>query len=203
MNVDLYILHTSLVKENLSAVLSFIDKGRKEKAEKYLNEKDRLLSYGAGLLIKKYLPSGEIKETKNKKPYLENGPYFNISHSGDFAVLAVCKTCDVGVDIELINEKKIDAIKFTLSEDEKMINNVNDIFRMWSNKESIIKCMSSNLNDIRRLNGLPLEGYRNVNGKDYYSKSMIYEGCSLSVTLHSKEDFEIVINRIDSLEEFN
>jgi 4'-phosphopantetheinyl transferase len=203
MNVDLYILHTSLVKENLSVVLSFIDKGRKDKAEKYLNEKDRLLSYGAGLLIKKYLPSGEIKETKNKKPYLENGPYFNISHSSEFAVLAICESCEIGVDIEQVNEKKVDAIKFTLCEDEKKINDVNNLFRMWSNKESLIKCMSSNLNDIRKLNGLPLEGYRSINGEDCYTKSMIYEGYSLSVTLHSKEDFEIVINRIDSLEELN
>ena len=203
MNVDLYILHTSLVKENLSAVLSFIDKGRKDKAEKYLNEKDRFLSYGAGLLIKKYLPSEEIKETKNKKPYLENGPYFNISHSGEFAVLAICESCDIGVDIEQVNEKKVDAIKFTLCEDEKKINDVNNLFRMWSNKESLIKCMSSNLNDIRKLNGLPLEGYRSINGEDYYTRSMIYEGYSLSVTLHTKIDFEIVINRIDSLEEFN
>lgn len=203
MNVDLYILHTSLVKENLSAVLSYIDKGRKDKAEKYLNEKDCLLSYGAGLLIKKYLPSGEIKETKNKKPYLENGPYFNISHSGEFAVLATCESCDIGVDIEQVNEKKIDAIKFTLCEDEKKINDVNDLFRMWSNKESLIKCMSSNLNDIRKLNGLPLEGCRSINGEDYYTRSMIYEGYSLSVTLHTNVDFEIVINRIDSFEEFN
>lgn len=70
-------------------------------------------------------------------------------------------------------------------------------------KESLIKCMSSNLNDIRKINGLPLEGCRSINGEDYYTRSMIYEGYSLSVTLHTKEDFEIVINRIDSLEEFN
>lgn len=203
MKVEIYILHSSLVKENLPFVLSILDKERKEKAEKYVNEKDRLLSYGAGLLIKKYLPSGEIKETKNKKPYLENGPYFNISHSGEFAVLAICESCDIGVDIEQVNEKKIDAIKFTLNEDEKKTNNVNDLFRMWSNKESLIKCMSSNLNDIRKLNGLPLEGYRSINGEDYYTRSMIYEGYSLSVTLHTKEDFEIVINRIVSLEEFD
>ena len=203
MKVEIYILHTLLIKENFPFVLSILDKERKEKAEKYLNEKDRLLSYGSGYLIKKYLPKGEIKEKENKKPYLENGPYFNISHSGEFAVLAICESCDIGVDIEQVNEKKINAIKFTLNEDEKKINNVNDLFRMWSNKESLIKCMSSNLNDIRKLNGLPLEGYRSVNSEDYYTKSVIYEGYSLSVTLHTKADFEIVINRIDSLEEFN
>ena len=145
MKANIYILHISLVKENLPFVLSNLDKERKEKAEKYVNEKDRLLSYGAGLLVKKFLPNKEIKETKNKKPYLENGPYFNISHSGEFVVLAICESCDIGVDIEQVNEKKVDAIKFTLNKDEKKTNNVNDLFRMWSNKESLIKCMSSNV----------------------------------------------------------
>ena len=196
-------LHTSLIKSSFSAVLSIIDKERKEKAEKYINEKDQLLSYGAGYLIKKYLPYGEIKETSNKKPYLENGPHFNISHSGDFVVLAIQDLCDIGVDIEQINEKRIGAIKFTLSNDEKMTVNINDLFRMWTNKESIIKCMSSNLNDIKKIKGLPLEGLRNINGEDFYTKSLIYEGYSLSVTLHTKDEFSVDINRITSLEDFN
>ena len=69
MNVDVYILHTSLIKVHFSFVSSFVDEARKEKAERYLNEKDKLLSYGAGYLLKKYLPNKEMKETLNKKPY--------------------------------------------------------------------------------------------------------------------------------------
>lgn len=201
MNVDVYILHTSLIKVHFSFVSSFVDEARKEKAERYVNEKDKLLSYGAGYLLKKYLPKKEMKETLNKKPYFECGPYFNISHSGEYVVLAIHKTSDVGIDIERINENKIDAIKFTLCDEEKKINDTSELFRMWTNKESIIKCMSSNLNDIRKLRGLPLEGYRRINGNDYYTKSLIYEGYSLSVTLNTKQEFNIKLNNVNFSEE--
>ena len=201
MKTDVYILDTSLIKDNFLFVSSFVDKQRKDKAERYVNEKDRLLSYGAGYLMKKYLPNEEIKETKNKKPYLEHGPFFNISHSGELAVLAVSQECDVGVDIEQVDENRIDAIKFTLDEEEKKLTNVNDLFKVWSNKESLIKCMSSNLNDIRKIKGLPFEGYRNIDERDYYTKSMIYEGYSLSVTTNNKNSFDIDIHRINVLEE--
>ena len=201
MNIDVYILHTSLIKDNFAFVSSFVDVARKEKADRYVNEKDKLLSYGAGYLLCKYLPKKEMKETLNKKPYFEGGPYFNISHSGEYVVLAIHKTSDVGVDIERINENKIDAIKFTLCDEEKKVTDTSELFRMWTNKESLIKCMSSNLNDIRKLRGLPLEGYRTINGNDYYTKSLIYEGYSLSVTLNTKQDFNIKLNHVNFLEE--
>ena len=201
MNIDVYILHISIIKDNFRFVSSFVSKERRIKAERYVNEKDRLLSYGAGYLIQKYLPKKETKETENKKPYFEGGPYFNVSHSGEYVVLAVHNCVDVGIDIERINENKIDAIKFTLCDEEKMINDINDLFGMWTNKESLIKCMSSNLNDIRKMRGLPLEGYRNINNNDYYTKSMIYDGYSLSVTLNTKQDFNIKLHQVNSLED--
>ena len=104
--VKIFILHTSAIKSDYAYAFSFLEKNRQEKAEKYINEKDRLLSLGAGYLLKKYLPDGEIKYTSSGKPYLENGPRFNISHSGEFAVLAIHHTREVGVDIERIDEKK-------------------------------------------------------------------------------------------------
>ena len=201
MNIDVYIIHISIIKDNFCFVSSFVSKERRIKAERYVNEKDRLLSYGAGYLIKKYLPNKEILEAKNGKPYFIGGPYFNVSHSGEYVVLAVHNCVDVGIDIERIKENKIDAIKFTLCDEEKMINDINDLFRMWTNKESLIKCMSSNLNDIRKMRGLPLEGYRNINNNDYYTKSMIYDGYSLSVTLNTKQDFNIKLHQVNSLED--
>ena len=195
--VTIYALNTLLVKEHLSSILSLINKTSIDKASKYIHEKDQLLSYGSSYLIKNYLPNKEIYKTKEGKPYFNDGPFFNISHSGELVVLAVNETNEIGVDIEKIDDKKADAIKFTLSEEEKDTNDVETLFRMWSNKESLIKCMSSNLNDIRKLNALPLEGLRIVNNEKYYSKSMIYEGYSLSVTLKQNEPFDVDIIKVD------
>lgn len=73
MNIDVYIIHTSLIKDNFALVSSFVDAARKEKAERYVNEKDKSLSYGAEYLVSKYLPKKEMKETLNTKQDFNNG----------------------------------------------------------------------------------------------------------------------------------
>ena len=199
--VIIHILHTSLIKGNYAFILSFVDEKRRVKAERYVHEKDRLLSLGAGYLLKKYLSNGEIKENSSGKPFLLNGPLFNLSHSGEYVVLAIHPSRDVGVDIERIDENKIDAIKFVLNEEEKDVTDLNTLFRIWSNKESLIKCNAQGLKDIKHVCGLPLEGSKTYDDEDYFCKSMIYENYSLSITLKEKEPFNLFINRINCLEE--
>lgn len=195
------ILHTSLIKQNFSFILSYVDKSRKEKAERFKNEKDQLLSLGAAYLMKKYLPDGEIKILENGKPFLPNGPFFNVSHSGEYVVFVSSNNSEVGIDIERINENKLDGIRYVLSEEEKKINDSGLLFQIWSNKESLIKCSSNGLKDIKKAKGLPLNGLRIINEQSYYTKSVIYNGYSLSVTLKQEEPFNIRIENINSLEE--
>lgn len=199
--VDVFILNASLIKDNYDFVFSLVNQKRKEKALKYVHENDRYLSLGAGYLLKKYLPKGEIKENENGKPYLDNGPYFNISHSRDYVVLAISNTRALGVDIEYIDSNRVDAIGYVLTSEEKDIKDSETLFRIWSNKESLIKCISSGLKDIKDVSGLPLEGVRKVNDECYYTKSAIYDNYALSVTLKGKEPFEINKIIIDYLEE--
>ena len=199
--VDVYILNTQLVKDNFDFILNFVSLERKAKALKYIQEKDRLLSLGAAYLIKKYLPSEEIKETKSGKPYFANGPFFNISHSGEYVAMVIHQSRDVGVDIERINDSKIDAIKYVLSDEEKSGKDTNTLFLMWSNKESLIKCLSTGINDIKIVSALPLEGVRIINNQNYFTRSQIYNNYSLSVTLKGNEPFNINIKHIIDLEE--
>ena len=195
------ILHISLIKQNFSFVFSYVNKSRKEKAERFRNEKDQLLSLGAAYLMKKYLPNEEIKITDTGKPYLANGPFFNVSHSGEYVVFASFSNSEVGIDIERIDENKLDGIRYVLDEEEKKINDSGVLFQIWSNKESLIKCSSNGLKDIKKVKGLPLNGKRIINGQSYYTKSVIYNGYSLSVTLKTNEPFNIKIENINSLEE--
>lgn len=199
--VDVYILNTHLVKNNLEFVLNFVDANRKVKALKFVQEKDRLLSLGAGYLVKKYLRQENISETKAGKPYLKNGPYFNVSHSGEYVVLVIHDSREVGVDIERINDSKVDAIKYVLLDKEKSVLDTNTLFLLWSNKESLIKCLSTGIQDIKIVSGLPLEGIRTINNEDFYTRSQIYDNYSLSVTLKGCEPFNIAIKPITSLEE--
>ena len=86
-------------------------------------------------------------------------------------------------------------------EEEKKINDSGVLFQIWSNKESLIKCSSNGLKDIKKVKGLPLNGKRIINGQSYYTKSVIYNGYSLSLTLKQEEPFDIKIENINSLEE--
>ena len=199
--VNVYVISASLIKENLSFVLPYISKQRREKAEKYAFEKDQILSLGAAYLLKRFLPSENIKETTSGKPYLEGGPLFNVSHSNEYAVLAIHPFRDIGVDIEKIDDKNTRAIDYVLSDEEKGVSDTNILFQIWSNKESLIKCVSTGLKDIKSIKGLPLDGVRVFNNESFYSKTMIYEGYSLSVTLKGKEPFNININYIEKVKD--
>lgn len=199
--VNVYVISASLIKENLSFVLPYISKQRREKAEKYAFEKDQFLSLGAAYLLKRFLPSENIKETASGKPYLDGGPLFNVSHSNEYAVLAIHPFRDIGVDIEKIDDKNTRAIDYVLSDEEKGVSGTNILFQIWSNKESLIKCISTGLKDIKSVKGLPLDGVRVFNNESFYSKTMIYEGYSLSVTLKGKEPFNININYIEKVKD--
>ena len=201
VKVIIRILHVSFIKQHLSFISSFVSKERKEKADKFVNEKDQLLSLGAGYLMKRYLPKEDIAILKSGKPYLPHGPFFNVSHSGEYVIFVAHQSRDVGVDIERIDENRLDGIHYVLGQEEKKINDINTLFQIWSNKESLIKCLSTGLKDIKSVKGLPLDGVRMINEQEYFTRSLIYNGYSLSVTLKGKEPFIIEIVTVSSLEE--
>ena len=95
----------------------------------------------------------------------------------------------------------MDAIRFVLNEDEKKTNDTTTLFQIWSNKESLAKCISTGLKDMKNISGFPLEGNRTINEENYYSKSMIYDNYSLSVSLKGKEPFDININRVEEIKQ--
>ena len=199
--IVVYLLHIDFIKEYSSALFSLCDDARKAKAERFIQEKDRLLCIGAGYLLKRFLPTDDIQIGPTGKPYLLEGPFFNLSHSGEYVVLCINKAREVGVDIERINLNKIDGIRFVLSEKEKQIDDEESLFRMWTNKESLTKCIGSGIKNIKSVNGLPLEGKRLFHSETYYTASAIYQGHALSVTLKGEEPFQISINQITAMED--
>lgn len=98
-----------------------------------------------------------------KKPYLDNKvasfPYFNLSHSGHFALLAVSDLAPIGVDIEMTNEIQdaVNVAKRFFSKQEnselEMVNEekfIHHFYQIWTAKEAVIKAngwgMSAPLN---------------------------------------------------------
>ena len=146
--------------------------------------------------MKKYLPSQEIKISKNGKPFLEGGPHFSLSHSHDFVGLCVQIDHEIGFDIEYINKDKTKAIRYVLSGEEAKVDDVESLFKLWTNKESLIKCRGDLLNNIRLYHGLPLNGAVSYGGTTYYRNSIIYRGYAISVSSEGRESFDVNVVQV-------
>ena len=129
-----------------------IERQKKVDAKRF--QKDKLLSLGAGMLLKKALTENGIRyeravflEEPNGKPYIAGNPvYFNLSHSGTKVFCAVSPV-PVGCDVEQVghyddnivkrffHEKEVSAIFASQTEEQK----TERFYRIWTLKESFLK----------------------------------------------------------------
>ena len=149
-------------------------------------------------IISRYFKNKYIKNwyiNENKKP-LSNDIYFNISHSHDYVILAISNKYNIGIDIELKNDKREDRLKNFICNKEELdfIKENDDFYKIWTSKESLLKCVGTGLvNDLKKVNSLPIDGMKEYDGKIYYSHYINYDNYSLSITIMSDEDFDIEI----------
>ncbi|MCI8669656.1 MAG: 4'-phosphopantetheinyl transferase superfamily protein [Lachnospiraceae bacterium] len=129
-------------------------KERITRADRYYKEKDKIRSIISEAIVRYGLTEGIglngdsiiINYPKYKKPYIDmKGIYFNISHSGDWIVVAVGDE-EIGVDVEKIKETKLPEQLVYFSEEERFFlesleesNQVNWFYKIWTLKESYIK----------------------------------------------------------------
>jgi len=100
----------------------------------------------------------QFRVTATGKPYLAGAaeaPRFNLSHSEDLMVLAVCQGGDVGVDVEVHSAamvwRDIAESYFTLTEIEAIENGASEparlerFYRAWTLKEAYLKAQGAGL----------------------------------------------------------
>ena len=100
----------------------------------------------------------------------------------------------MGLDVEGRRIIKESVLKRVLSEKEKEhITSTEDFLKIWTLKESLLKCTGRGL--ISRLNCVPSipEGLKEYEGEKYFSKSFEYSEHIISVTVKTDEEFEIKI----------
>ncbi len=177
MQTLVYIANTESLKENglYNAAFDAVSAERKDKVLRYRFLKDRVLSLGAEVLLRKALRECgiEIPEIHygfeiNGKPFLKGveGFDFNISHSEDLVMVAVSEN-ETGCDIEKITETDLDiAKKFFFREEYENIAALpaseerNELFfRYWTLKESFMKATGLGMR-------LPLDSFQILIGND-------------------------------------
>ena len=188
--VKLFILNIDLANSYHHFLLKNISDEQKEKAYRFKNEKDQTRSVISSYLVNQ-LSKEELKKNEMGKPFYQNGPFFNISHSGKYVIMAVANN-EVGVDIEENIEKNMDMLLKIFNEAEaKMIKEHADFYYLWCAKESLIKCMGSSISKVKEVPSLPLNGLKTFKGIDYQCQTFIYDKHIISLTKMGKEPFEI------------
>ena len=196
--VKLFILNIDLANSYHHFLLKNISDEQKEKAYRFKNEKDQTRSVISSYLVNQ-LSKEELKKNEMGKPFYQNGPFFNISHSGKYVIMAVANN-EVGVDIEENIEKNMDMLLKIFNEAEaKMIKEHADFYYLWCAKESLIKCMGSSISKIKEVPSLPLNGLKTFKGIDYQCQTFIYDKHIISLTKMGKEPFEIKTEVIKKL----
>ena len=188
--VDLYLCDIRDVSlEELSSLVNTstfdnvkIESARKEKlASKYLKDK----------YIKHY------SIDKNGKP-VSDDIYFNVSHSHEIVAIAISQNRPIGLDIETNRKLDEKLVRYIAREEEtKFIKDDLSFMQVWTNKESLLKCVGTGLKDkLKDVPALPLNGIRQYKNQTYFTKSIIRDGLVISITLEGNQDFEINIINI-------
>jgi len=121
-----------------------------QEVTKYKHKEDRLRTLAGKLLLRHIFGKDYvIKTNQYHKPYIEGDLKFNISHSGDYTILALSKA-EVGCDIEMHKKHDYQGVsKILLTTNELTYLNqhtntehdyLNTFYQFWTLKESYLKC---------------------------------------------------------------
>ena len=154
-------VHVPDMLDRMDRLFHVLNEQEREKAGRFRRESDRYSSIaargGLRILLGGYgkRPADEIlfAYSENGKPHMENSSIsFNVSHSGDWVVIAVGRDREIGVDIELIKpEMEVGSIakRYYLPEEFAALETAENpqvmFFRQWVRKEAYVKASGSTL----------------------------------------------------------
>jgi 4'-phosphopantetheinyl transferase len=146
--------------DNIKSVLSYLEL-RKLDEINGISEKERYAYYRGllKLILSKYLSLQPeniiINVTKKGKPFIKDSDIkFNISHKEDFAVVAITKNSEIGIDVENIdnNINYLRLIERFFTEEEKETfkelrptSQRTLFFRIWTMKEAFVKALGQDI----------------------------------------------------------
>lgn len=153
MNLHLYATQyrTPLPDTVFSALLSRLPSGWRDKIMRFRNWEDRHAALLGKLLLRLALQNagyepdwGRLRYTAEQKPFLPDGPAFNLSHSGHRVVCLLGGRDPLGIDIESLSPLSFEDFEphFTTGEWAVIRHAASPLqafYRFWTAKESILK----------------------------------------------------------------
>ena len=179
---------------------SILSKDEQDRAAKYILERPRnnfIITRGLlRLLLARCLRCGpkDIVFEKNDygKPFINKSPvFFNVSHSGDYCVIALSKQAEIGIDIE-VNNTSIDKAaiinrffskaekEWVFAQDPKLLHEL--FYRTWTAKEAVCKALGVGLWSVKNMFSVIASSdnfsvdlnatLNNMNGARYFVKKL-------------------------------
>ena len=188
--VKLYIYDLKALNDNSFSSIPYVKDEDIIAAKRFKFAEDQKQHIISSYFKRKYAPDYFFNQYN--KP-ISDMTHINVSHSHNLVICGICDNCDIGVDIEIIKKSEERLRKYVTTDDEyELIRSDEDFFRIWTSKESLVKCYGSGLiNNIKEIPGTPLNGKKTYNEETYYSKNIKYNDFIISVTIKSNDNFEL------------
>lgn len=191
--IDLYTCDISDLEIN-SEYTKRLTQDRADRLNRIRPVKNKKCCLGAGLLLDEFVIKGNkssYKVSASGKPFMKNGPCFNISHSGNYVLLGVSDS-EIGCDIEKMREDNyLRLAKFVFHPNEidvlKSSDNQKDcFFTLWTKKEAFLKAVGLGFHRDSKEVDLSGGAYRE-NGREYFFRHYDTEDYKICVCSEQRD----------------
>lgn len=183
--------------------MQLLDNERRARTERYRLADDKKRCILAGLMTRHFLGNEEILKNEYGKPFLSDGRFFNISHSGNYVLFAL-SDCEIGCDIEqfhYVNAVRTGRTVFTDGEMNLLLSGADWLgafFNLWTKKESLLKCMGEGFHRSAKSVDVRYDAFEEK-GKSYFMKTWNFSDYIVSVC-SVENDFPNIIEFVTTEE---
>lgn len=211
-----YVKHTEKLDDSVyKHMLSHLSEPLQEEIKAYKHEESAQASLLGKILLLYALKQLHFDKTLHDievgykdRPFINEDFDFNITHSGEYVLVAITKFAKVGIDIE--KHRQIDVMMFRKYFDKNEWEEIKSapvqrlkFFELWSMKECAIKCDGRGVEVL----GVTHKNYDsetiNCDGKLFYYKQInIDENYACCACCDRESEFEIKKVELSELKQF-
>ena len=178
-------LYLTNINEITMEHMPLISPERAKKASRYRFPADKKRCIAGGLLLRRFLGDNAIFTDEFGKPRAESGVCFNLSHSGDWVMLAVGEK-EIGCDIEQLRQTdalRMGRVVYTDAELELLRGSRDRLgcfYALWTKKEALLKCMGKGFHRAAKTVEVTGDLFAE-DGDVFYFKTMAFSDYTVSV----------------------